>query len=241
MLSSSLPLKRPNKLSSSGSNSSGTGLKPAKKKKPASTKASKKENSNSTTTGSDGKFNYKKLRDRIRCYYKTHVQNSKKRLITLLKNPTRQKNRELLIKIVDEVKNRAANGSGVGRNLNPNGREALRRLEELERSMMHQSGGNWATPESRGDLLASCSSTGVAAVPPSETTSSSSPSGEWHAPPSPHRLPMNASHWCNHGDGVVASSGSDENNLTSEVPFSSPCKPEHAAMLQSIRQVSVQF
>lgn len=212
--------------------------KPAKKK-PPSTKASKKDNS--SNSGGDDNFNYKKLRDRIRCYYKTHVQNSKKRLITLLKNPTRPKNRELLIKIVDEVKSRAANGSGVGRNLSPNGREALRRLEELERSMMHQSVGNWATPESRGDILASCSSTGVAAVPPSETTSSSSPSGEWHAPPSPHRLPMNASQWCNHGDGVVASSGSDENNLTSEVPFSSPCKPEHVAMLQSIRQVSVQF
>lgn len=49
-------------------------------------------------------FNYKKLRDRIRCYYKTHVQNSKKRLTTMLKNPTKPKNREILLRVVAEVK-----------------------------------------------------------------------------------------------------------------------------------------
>mmetsp|Transcript_2986 Transcript_2986/g.7084 ORF Transcript_2986/g.7084 Transcript_2986/m.7084 type:complete len:690 (+) Transcript_2986:759-2828(+) len=53
--------------------------------------------------GSCGDFNYKKLRDRIRCYYKTHVQNSKKRLITLLKNPKKAKNREMLLRLVREV------------------------------------------------------------------------------------------------------------------------------------------
>ena len=55
-------------------------------------------------------FNYKKLRDRIRCYYKTHVQNSKKRLITLLKNPTKPKNREVLFRIMKEI----ASEDGVG-------------------------------------------------------------------------------------------------------------------------------
>ena len=49
-------------------------------------------------------FNYKKLRDRIRCYYKTHVQNSKKRLTTILKNPTKPKNREILLRVVAEVR-----------------------------------------------------------------------------------------------------------------------------------------
>ena len=49
-------------------------------------------------------FNHKKLRDRIRCYYKTHVQNSKKRLGTLLKNPLKERNRDALLRLVDELK-----------------------------------------------------------------------------------------------------------------------------------------
>ncbi len=49
-------------------------------------------------------FNHKKLRDRIRCYYKTHVQNSKKRLGTLLKNPMKERNRDTLLRLVNELK-----------------------------------------------------------------------------------------------------------------------------------------
>ena len=48
-------------------------------------------------------FNHKKLRDRIRCYYKTHVQNSKKRLGTLLKNPMKERNRDILLRLVKEL------------------------------------------------------------------------------------------------------------------------------------------
>jgi hypothetical protein len=162
-------------------------------------------------------FNFKKLRDRIRCYYKTHVQNSKKRLNTMLKNPTRPKNRDLLIKIVESVKERATRGEGVGRRLSPEA--ALSRLAHNERSLYTNM--SLISPSSSSDQTVSSSEksspqrqivTGVGeAMPPL-----SSPEGEWH-PPSPHRVSVDP-------------------RLPPEA--ASPCRPEHVAILKSMRQVS---
>jgi hypothetical protein len=200
-----------------------------------------------TTTTSSSSFNYKKLRDRIRCYYKTHVQNSKKRLKTLLKNPSRPKNREILIKIVEEVKDRANNVScggggdvGVGRRqLSLNGKAALCRLEEKEQSMLLLCTTNscLVTPSQRRE-----DGNGTIAELPSSicrsVASNSSSSGvfgcvssrqesppQWDAPPLTRTtVPVDAGNY-------------DLSDANAEAPqFASPCKPEHVAMLTSIRR-----
>lgn len=209
-----------------------------------------------TSNNSTSSFNYKKLRDRIRCYYKTHVQNSKKRLITLLKNPTRPKNREILIKVVDEVRDRASRDESMGtvgrRQLSPNGKAALLRLEEKEQSLLLSpmnssscvitpnlgmttpSARNSSTLRGREDghgsicrsapSSSSSSSTGLSSNSCKECWHESPP--KWHAPPPTRRVPMDSGR--QYGDLDAISADAPQ--------FASPCKLEHAAMLTSIRQ-----
>ena len=62
----------------------------------------------------DPSFTEKKLRDRIRCFYKTHLQNAKKRLVTLQKRPNSHNNQAIVRVYVKCVKEGASYEDSVG-------------------------------------------------------------------------------------------------------------------------------
>ena len=173
------------------------------------------------------------VRDPIRCYYKTHVQNSKKRLNTLLGDPLKPKNRDALIRIIKEVGEHVAKrrwGSGR-RGVGTNGvaAAAMRRLEELK------SGGPPPAPRLEPTAIAPV---GGGAQDQSTLDRAREERTSWsprpnrqrpHLPPSPCMFDDNDA--CHLGRGCAPA-----DDAGTAPPFPSPCRPEHAGMLQSIRQ-----
>ena len=80
-------------------------------------------------------FDDKKIRDRIRCFYKAHMQNAKKRLKTMLKNPEKKANIKDLAALYHLIEEKGQNTEAILETIQPAAKLNAKHNENTEKDL----------------------------------------------------------------------------------------------------------